>query len=931
MKKRLVEKNNSTVDATHEISDTNRLLYQMMRPKRGNRKGKTNSMRNFRRYQEENDSVEGSSQSDFKGTDDESSVDVEKSNRLFRNQRKSTRLLKNYNENSDYSDEVDSLFHIPINSNRRSFEATTKFDSNEKSFIDDGKNKRRKSPRNSSTINANPTKRLRQAKSIAQNLRKSPGRRSNRRRKVVIEVHASDDEASKSSAEDEDEDEDEGKDSVDSEEGKNKFKIQRIIGSRSEKRKVWKDICSSVNTSEIENGSRWSQDNSESSDENNDQKVEERYLVNWADLSFLHCSWETEGDLIDQVDKAKTSLSFFSRKSQDGVLFDSDERADGEYYDPSYIQIERILEVIEPVMKIKDNLGPSKRSIKTRQNVRQDFGIIFDRNHSDYETGIGRQFLIKWKNTQYSNCKYEYERDLIINEVDYEDHLQSFLQRKRKPIKKEMNAYSIKYNREIRRLYNIFGDKIKDGEEKLANIETYKKELEEKLFANGGQLRDYQAEGVTWLIANHINRRSSILADEMGLGKTIQTAVYINTIVTVLNVRGPFLIVAPLSTIPHWQREFNGWTDLNTIVYHGSARDREVTREFEFAFESDRPQSVGFNQSFLNKVHNRSTPKYMRTWMVQVVITTPEMLVTDDFKELTAVHWELLVVDEAHRLKNHSSKLALNLRNEQFRFNRTLLLTGTPIQNNMNELWTLMNIVDPHEFANIDHFMERYGDIRNKESVDELHGEIRPYILRRLKEDVEKSVPPKEETLIEVELTVLQKQYYRALYEKNVKFLHRNTKKAVDGPSISNLAMQLRKCCNHPFLLKGVEDEVRAESGNASNTAQDEADILAKASGKLVLLDKLLPKLKAGGHRVLIFSQFKIMLDILEDYLNFRSFKLERIDGSITGRKRQMAIDRYQAQGSMDSSFVMLLSTRAGGVGECFRIIIPYLLLCNLD
>ena len=127
-----------------------------------------------------------------------------------------------------------------------------------------------------------------------------------------------------------------------------------------------------------------------------------------------------------------------------------------------------------------------------------------------------------------------------------------------------------------------------------------------------------------------------------------------------------------------------------------------------------------------------------------MVITTPEMLVTEDFLELTAVQWEVLVVDEAHRLKNHTSKLASNLRHERFHFGSTLLLTGTPIQNNMNEMWTLLNIVDPDKFDDVGEFLEKYGDMKSKERVDELHESIRPYILRRLKEDVEKSVPPKE-------------------------------------------------------------------------------------------------------------------------------------------------------------------------------------------
>ena len=226
-----------------------------------------------------------------------------------------------------------------------------------------------------------------------------------------------------------------------------------------------------------------------------------------------------------------------------------------------------------------------------------------------------------------------------------------------------------------------------------------------------------------------------------------------------------------------------------------------------------------------------------------------------------------------------------------------------------------MNFIDPKEYDDIDEFLEEYGDMKSKERIDDLHEKIRPYILRRLKEDVEKSVPPKEETLIEVELTILQKQYYRALYEKNVAFLHKNKKKALDGPSLNNLAMQLRKCCNHLFLLNGVEEEARKEQ-MANEDSSAEAEFLVRGSGKLVLLDKLLPRLKEKGHRILLFSQFKIMLDILEDYLDLRNMKFERIDGSITGWKRQQAIDRFQNADGKDPPFIMLLSTRAGGVGK---------------
>jgi chromodomain-helicase-DNA-binding protein 7 len=262
--------------------------------------------------------------------------------------------------------------------------------------------------------------------------------------------------------------------------------------------------------------------------------------------------------------------------------------------------------------------------------------------------------------------------------------------------------------------------------------------------------------------------------------------------------------------------------------------------------------------------------------MVQVVITSPETVISDDSAELAAVPWEIAVFDEAHRMKNNRSKLTARMKDGAFRFKHKVLLTGTPIQNDVTEFWTLLNFVDPDGFDDMDDFMERYGDLKTKESIDQLHEEIRPYILRRLKEDVETSVPPKEETVIEVELTTAQKKYYRALYEKNVGFLYKNKTKTSDGPSLLNLAMQLRKCCNHVFLINGAEAELRS-TVLASGESLSEGDVLVRASGKLVLLDKLLPRLKEEGHRVLLFSQFKIMLDVLEDYLHERDMKFERV------------------------------------------------------
>jgi chromodomain-helicase-DNA-binding protein 6 len=236
----------------------------------------------------------------------------------------------------------------------------------------------------------------------------------------------------------------------------------------------------------------------------------------------------------------------------------------------------------------------------------------------------------------------------------------------------------------------------------------------------------------------------------------------------------------------------------------------------------------------------------------------------------------------------------------------TLTHTNTHTRPPSDELWTLLNFVAREEFKDRAKFVEDFGDLKSAAQLENLHKSLKPYVLRREKEHVEKSVPPKEEVIIDVELTVPQKQYYRAIYEQNTAFLYKGNPK--DGPRLTNLAMELRKCCNHPYLVKGAETEISKHFVDDSPL-----EVMVKSSGKLMLLDKLLPKLKTDGHRVLIFSQFRIMLNIIEDYLNLRYYSYERVDGAVTGKKRQCAIDRYQS--ATGGAFIMLLSTRAGGVG----------------
>lgn len=194
------------------------------------------------------------------------------------------------------------------------------------------------------------------------------------------------------------------------------------------------------------------------------------------------------------------------------------------------------------------------------------------------------------------------------------------------------------------------------------------------------------------------------MADEMGLGKTIQAAAFLHCLKAYQGVRGPFLVIAPLSTLINWMRELTSWTDLDVVLYHGSQEDRELIREYEFRYMS-KPKSAGYK--------------------VQVVVTSYEMAVCRDQdtvggrRELSDIFWEMMVIDEAHKLKNYSSKVSMTLR-EEYRYRHALLLTGTPLQNNTDELWSLLNFVDRSAFPDLDRFKHKYGELKESEQLQSL-------------------------------------------------------------------------------------------------------------------------------------------------------------------------------------------------------------------
>ncbi|RLN02482.1 hypothetical protein BBJ28_00014676, partial [Nothophytophthora sp. Chile5] len=679
------------------------------------------------------------------------------------------------------------------------------------------------------------------------------------------------------------------------------FVIDKILAHESHTMKEWKKMCANKNTRFLTDCSIFLPDEDEETKEEDketdkdktadvaaagkgeaedeeEDEGEERFLVKWKKLSYLHTSWQTEKDLLETDKNAKGKIQRFLEKELRAVY--SPNVQGDEYFNPEFRLVDRILEIHD---RPQDDFAPDDESTLEGEKKRQ-------------------YFLVKWKALSYDDITWERETD-VGDDAAVQLYNERII-RAAKRFKKIALAKHTPSHTSKRKLH--FRGYTAESPPPYKETQSF-------------QLRDYQLTGVNWMLFNWYQKRNSMLADEMGLGKTVQTVMYINHLAMVEQTPRPFIIVAPLSTLGHWQREFDSWTDLNAVVYHGSASAREVLQNYEFFLSEDElaraEELTGKRPS--NGAGKRSSPRPKRNcYRFDVLITTYEMASAMDLSKLARIDWQLMVVDEAHRLKNRNSKLS-NILHSKFTYENMLLLTGTPLQNNVEELWVLLNFLDDSKFASKEDFLASFGELTDSAQVERLHSELKPYLLRRMKEDVEKSLAPKEETIIEVELTVLQKQYYRAIYEKNTEFLSRGGKKG-NAPSLMNVLMELRKCCNHPFLVKGVEErEVKRLSLQKTET-KDEIqrqirESLVTSSGKLVLLDKLLPRLKDTDHRVLIFSQFKIMLDIIQDYLLLRQYNCERIDGNITGNDRQSAIDRFCREGS--NAFIMLLSTRAGGVG----------------
>ncbi|CAK9821438.1 ATP-dependent helicase brm [Anthophora retusa] len=412
-----------------------------------------------------------------------------------------------------------------------------------------------------------------------------------------------------------------------------------------------------------------------------------------------------------------------------------------------------------------------------------------------------------------------------------------------------------------------------------------------------GKLKEYQIKGLEWLVSLFNNNLNGILADEMGLGKTIQTIALVTYLMEKKKVNGPFLIIVPLSTLSNWVLEFEKWAPSVVVVsYKGSPAGR------------------------------RAIQSQMRATKFNVLLTTYEYVIKDK-GVLAKLQWKYMIIDEGHRMKNHHCKLTQVL-NTHYLAPHRLLLTGTPLQNKLPELWALLNFLLPSIFKSCSTFEQWFNapfattgekvELNEEETIliiRRLHKVLRPFLLRRLKKEVESQLPDKVEYIIKCDMSGLQKVLYKHMQSKGV-LLTDGSEKGKQGKggakALMNTIVQLRKLCNHPFMFQAIEEKYCEHVGTQGSGVITGPDLF-RASGKFELLDRILPKLKATNHRVLLFCQMTQLMTIMEDYLSWRGFMYLRLDGTTKAEDRGDLLKKFNDPGS--EYFLFLLSTRAGGLG----------------
>ncbi|KHN88348.1 SWI/SNF-related matrix-associated actin-dependent regulator of chromatin subfamily A containing DEAD/H box 1 [Toxocara canis] len=449
-----------------------------------------------------------------------------------------------------------------------------------------------------------------------------------------------------------------------------------------------------------------------------------------------------------------------------------------------------------------------------------------------------------------------------------------------------------------------------------------------KLLNKNYELHPYQQVGMNWLLMMHKLNLNAILGDEMGLGKTIQVIAFL-AYLKENNIRGPHLIVVPSSTIENWMSELANWApSIKILTYYGSMDDRRQLR----AMATDK--SIDVLLTTYNMVGSRAQDrKFFKRFKINYVI-----------------------YDEGHLLKSCHTERYKNLM--KVRGQRKILLTGTPLQNNLMELISLMYFTMTKLFTkycdDITHLLQQFqqkipameaksGSLYEADKIEQAKAILRPYILRRLKANVLSCLPKKSERVIRCKMSAEQQEIYDDLVRE-----FRELEASAEKTNAGRL-MQLRQIANHPLLYRKryhddrvihvakvlCKKETDFEKKNADHVAEDLAFLsdfaisqlcskytsteqfcldekTALESGKFKELDRLLPDIKKKGDKVLIFSQFTTMMDILEVYLRLRAHEYCRLDGSTPVMERQELINAFNSSKNL---FVFLLSTKAGGMG----------------
>ncbi|KAI3731894.1 hypothetical protein L1987_63086 [Smallanthus sonchifolius] len=411
-----------------------------------------------------------------------------------------------------------------------------------------------------------------------------------------------------------------------------------------------------------------------------------------------------------------------------------------------------------------------------------------------------------------------------------------------------------------------------------------------------GTLRDYQLVGLQWMLSLYNNKLNGILADEMGLGKTVQVMALIAYLMEYKSNYGPHLIIVPNAVLVNWKSELHTWLPNVSCIYYVGNKDQRTKL---------------FNQEVCSMKFN-------------VLVTTYEFVMFDKLK-LSRVDWKYIVIDEAQRMKDRESVLARDL--DKYRCQRRLLLTGTPLQNDLKELWSLLNLLLPEVFDNRKVFHDWFSQPFQKEGshnaeddwletekkvivIHRLHQILEPFMLRRRVEDVEGSLPPKISIILRCKMSAIQGVVYDWIKatgtirvdpeDEKHKVMKSSMYQAKAFKPLNNKIMELRKTCNHPLLNYPFFNDLSK-------------DFLVKSCGKLWVLDRVLIKLQRTGHRVLLFSTMTKLLDILEEYLQWRRLVYRRIDGTTSLEDRESAIVDFNSPDT--DCFIFLLSIRAAGRG----------------